>query len=114
MPVSASNGASAARKSCCSCAVHSAHSVTDPPIFALDDEELEDDVAGVDVEPHAVAIPRTPAVTTASLPSVLTCVIKLLLPGADVNEPPAIQFVMDRCTPPALETQQREFDSHTN
>ena len=74
MPVEASKGASAAKKSCCSCAVHSAQTVTEPPIFALDEPEL-DDVVGVDVEPHAVAIPRTPAVTTASLPSVLTCVI---------------------------------------
>jgi hypothetical protein len=48
--------------------------VTDPPIFPLDELELEDDVVG-DVEPHAVAIPTIPAVTTASLPSVLTCVI---------------------------------------
>jgi hypothetical protein len=28
------------------------------------------------VEPHAVAMPRTPAVTTASFPRVLTCVIR--------------------------------------
>jgi len=48
--------------------------------------------------------PRTPAVTTASLPSVLTCVIKILLTGTRVERPLASQFVMDLCTPPVLET----------
>src|ERR1700722_8271439 len=75
MPVSVLNGTSAARKSCCSCAVHSPQTVTEPPILLLV-EPLELAGGVVLVEPHAVAIPRTPAVTTASFPRVLTCVIR--------------------------------------
>src|SRR5580692_3418011 len=112
MPVSASNGASAAWKSCCSCAVHSAQTVTDPPIFALDELELEDVAAGDDVEPHAVAIPRIPAVTTASLPSVLTCVIEVLLTGT--RGPRWPNLFEHRCTPHVLETQLPQIRSHTN
>src|ERR1700683_2656276 len=111
MPVSASNGASAAWKSCCSCAVHSAHNVTEPPIFALDELEFEDDAAG-DAQPHAVAIPRIPAVTTASLPSVPTWVIKVLLTGACGPQWPNLFEV--RCTPHVLETQLPQIRSHTN
>src|SRR6202035_3344334 len=114
MPVDASNGASSTRKSCCSCAVHSAQTVTAPPIFALEEPEL-DDVAGVDEEPHAVAIPRTPAVTTASLLSVLTCVIEVLLTGAKPSPSPRrSKCVMHRCTPPVLETQLPQIGFHTN
>src|SRR6185437_1028436 len=113
MPVCASNGASAARKSCCSCAVHSAHTVTDPPIFPVDELVLEAGV-GVD-EPHAVATPRTPAVTTASLPSVLTCVIGSPQQGQNPRPAPGDPVcVVHLCTPSVLETQPPQILSHTN
>src|SRR6202051_16333 len=80
------NGCKAARKFFCSCAVESPQTSTEPPILAPDVPELEDDV-GV-LEPHAVASPRRPAVTTANLPSVLTCVIEVLLTGANLRPAP--------------------------
>jgi hypothetical protein len=73
--------------------------------------ELED-ADGV-LEPHAVAIPRRPAVTTASLPSVLTCVIEVLLTGANLRPAPSDPVLSPLCTPPVLETQLLQLHSHT-
>src|SRR5579864_8385272 len=58
-PVELSNGASAARKSCCSVLVHSAHRVVDPPICELAGE----------AEPLPPDPPQAPTASTTAAPA---------------------------------------------